>query len=636
MSAVNAQADAASKSASKNKKKKGKKKPNGQANASNSAVQANGSHADSVADDDDDEGRSRSQSPSKASKAAPVEAAKSTDMPPAQSKPSEKQAELPVRNGSHRPTETPAENEGDDDADDEDDEDEEQPETTTTTTSGAATNTTARLDAMQQERDSLRAEVTELRKSLESLQEKHNEELSGVKEELEQSNEGKEHAETQYRNLLGKVNTIRSQLGERLKADAAELETARERIEELEKTNSTAQSESERLQKQIFELNTNLESQASEIETLRSRTNLSTSNWAKERDDMVQREAALREDYEVARQAMQDWEILATEERSRREALEEKSQELEDQLNSQREAYERIQSEANTQSSTVDGLQRALRDLQEERKRELREMVEQSQSQLDALRAQTKAAEEAAATLKSELETTQAELARAAPFEKEVKEKNLLIGKLRHEAVILNDHLTKALRFLKRGKPEDNVDRQLVTNHFLHFLALDRSDPKKFQILQLIAALLGWDESQKEQAGLQRAGSTLSTAGGSLRVPVSPFRRTPSTPTLGEFVPESPGGASRESLAELWSDFLEREAQAGGAPSSRRPSIASSRGGIRSPSVGGLMSPSSESGKPGPFSGGSLRGVPEGHKRKESQSTIPASGKAAEGGSLTK
>ena len=33
-----------------------------------------------------------------------------------------------------------------------------------------------------------------------------------------------------------------------------------------------------------------------------------------------------------------------------------------------------------------------------------------------------------------------------------------------------------------------------MTNHLLHFLVLDRSDPKKFQILQLIAALLGWDE----------------------------------------------------------------------------------------------------------------------------------------------
>ena len=51
------------------------------------------------------------------------------------------------------------------------------------------------------------------------------------------------------------------------------------------------------------------------------------------------------------------------------------------------------------------------------------------------------------------------ELDRALPFEKEVKEKNLLIGKLRHEAVILNDHLTKALRYLKKSKPEDTIDK---------------------------------------------------------------------------------------------------------------------------------------------------------------------------------
>lgn len=38
--------------------------------------------------------------------------------------------------------------------------------------------------------------------------------------------------------------------------------------------------------------------------------------------------------------------------------------------------------------------------------------------------------------------------------------------------------------------------RHIVTNHLLHFLALDRSDPKKFQILQLIAALLGWDDGE--------------------------------------------------------------------------------------------------------------------------------------------
>lgn len=93
------------------------------------------------------------------------------------------------------------------------------------------------------------------------------------------------------------------------------------------------------------------------------------------------------------------------------------------------------------------------------RKQELREVVENSQAQLEELRAQLRVAEEGSTSSRTELETTKQDLERALPFEKEVREKNLLIGKLRHEAVILNDHLTKALRFLKKGKPEDNVDR---------------------------------------------------------------------------------------------------------------------------------------------------------------------------------
>jgi len=128
------------------------------------------------------------------------------------------------------------------------------------------------------------------------------------------------------------------------------------------------------------------------------------------------------------------------------------------------------------------------------RKAELKKSVETYESQINELRKQVQAAESAANAAKATLESTQKDLERALPFEKEVKEKNLLIGKLRHEAVTLNEHLTKALRILKKGRPEDNVDRQIITNYFLHFLSIDRSDPKKFEALQLISALLGWTD----------------------------------------------------------------------------------------------------------------------------------------------
>ena len=93
------------------------------------------------------------------------------------------------------------------------------------------------------------------------------------------------------------------------------------------------------------------------------------------------------------------------------------------------------------------------------RRGELRELVENSQGQIESLQKQLQNAELEATQATSALESARKQLDKALPFEKEVKDKNLLIGKLRHEAVTLNDHLTKALRYLKKRKPEDNIDK---------------------------------------------------------------------------------------------------------------------------------------------------------------------------------
>ena len=92
------------------------------------------------------------------------------------------------------------------------------PEETTSTKNSGDTET--RLDALLKERVTLREEVAALRRSLEEIQVKHEAEVGHIQEQLEDTQGEKDHAETQYRNILGKVNTIKSQLGERLKADA--------------------------------------------------------------------------------------------------------------------------------------------------------------------------------------------------------------------------------------------------------------------------------------------------------------------------------------------------------------------------------------------------------------------------------
>ncbi|KAI8293316.1 GRIP domain-containing protein [Colletotrichum sp. SAR11_240] len=442
--------------------------------------------------------------------------------------------------------------------------------------SGAGGDATAKLDALTKEREALRTEVETLRKQLETIQGTHDETISNLKTELEETSSAKEQAEEQYQSLLERVNHLKSTLGERLKRDRAELEEAKERIEELEAQNEELQNGSRASEDELAKLKEELQDTSREANSLRSRSNLSQQNWVKEREELTRVVASLKEEVETTTNAMGEWEVIAMEERSVKESLVEKVAELEEQIHSLREGYESAASERDHQSQVIDNLQKALREIQEARKKELREMVETSEEQLQALKKLVQDADARATEAETAKDNLTKELERTAPFEKEVKEKNLLIGKLRHEAIVLNDHLTKALRYLKKTKPEDNVDRQVVTNHMLHFLTLDRGDPKRFQILQVMAGYLNWNDEQREQAGLARPGTSTN----SLRLPASPFHRTPSTPSLSaEFFSDTPTSANKESLADLWAGFLERSAEEGldqtGAPRDRKDSASS-------------------------------------------------------------
>jgi hypothetical protein len=97
----------------------------------------------------------------------------------------------------------------------------------------------------------------------------------------------------------------------------------------------------------------------------------------------------------------------------------------------------------------------------------------------------------------------------------------------------------------------------VVTNLVIQFLQIDRSDPKKFQVLQVIAGMLDWNDDEREKAGLARPGTSSS----SLRLPSSPFGRTPSTPSLSaEFNLESSASGpahNSKSLSTMFKAFLE-------------------------------------------------------------------------------
>lgn len=107
-----------------------------------------------------------------------------------------------------------------------------------------------------------------------------------------------------------------------------------------------------------------VERRLQELSTIRDRTNLSRQNWLKEKQELLEQESYLQSEFEQAKEAMHNWEILAMEERSIRENLGEKVIDLEEQIGGLREIYEKTAAERDTQLATIEGLQRALQEIQ--------------------------------------------------------------------------------------------------------------------------------------------------------------------------------------------------------------------------------------------------------------------------------
>ncbi|KAF7554400.1 hypothetical protein G7046_g6827 [Stylonectria norvegica] len=528
-----------------NKKKKNANKNKEPAQAGNGDVKP-GPEAN---DEEEEESLTQPETPKDASKDIPKEPTKET---PDEAKPE------PESNGHVKPTIT------------------EDP----TTNGRSEPDAVAKLEVISKEREALRVEVEQLRKQLESIHQVHTGEVTELKTGLRESNAAREDAEEKYESLYERVEKIKSTLSDRLRRDKAELEETKERVEELEAQNEELQAEAQASGSDHHKLKAELQDATRELNTLRSRNNLSAQNWQKEKEELTRTVHHLKEEMETTSNAMGEWEVIAMEERSIKESLVDKVSELEEQVVALRQGYEGASAERDSQSTLIDNLQNALREIQDARKKELRDLVETTEEQLQGLKRMVHEADTRGTEAEAAKECLTQELERTAPFEKEVKEKNLLIGKLRHEAIVLNDHLTKALRYLKKTKPEDNVDRQIVTNHLLHFLTLDRGDAKRFQVLQIMAGYLNWTDEQREQAGLARPG----TSNNSLRLPTSPFHRTPSSPSLGTDLFSEPSSAKdKESLAELWAGFLERSAGEGADAPSRKGSTSSAATGTGRP-----------------------------------------------------
>ncbi|KAI7881273.1 hypothetical protein K492DRAFT_129145 [Lichtheimia hyalospora FSU 10163] len=348
--------------------------------------------------------------------------------------------------------------------------------------------------------------------------------LQHVEKQHRESEERVAQLQQEHQSLLGKLAHIKETLAPRLEAD-------------------------KQLRQQVSDLSSRLETAERELtqtraDRVRHEEEMGRDLAAKER--MI---AELQGHVEQIQQEREEWEAHAMQTDAQRNQLETRCQQLTESMDELQQQQQKEKQEHELERASLANLQTVLEEFQTTKDAEVRAAVEHIERQLEVAKKSLAEFQERARVAESALDQYQQDVAKTQQYEQEIKEKNLLIGKLRHEAIILNEHLIEAMRRLKEETSDSNVDSNLI----IGFLMAPRGDRKRFEILTIIASVLQMSDEQKEQVGLQRPKNLRS----------SPSSNASSTP--GWTSPQQQQGqATGESFTDAWISFLLKESSAYG------------------------------------------------------------------------
>ncbi|KAG2227147.1 hypothetical protein INT45_003877 [Circinella minor] len=341
------------------------------------------------------------------------------------------------------------------------------------------------VNNLSEEKEKVVTEKDELLKQLE--QSKHlkahskelEEQLKKTEKQKQESELRVKNLQVEHQNLISKLSHLKETLAPRLEADKA-------------------------LRQRVSELTAQLESTEHELSQVR------TDMLKRDKDASDQLHQQERELAQLQSQILQvqherdEWQENATQFEAQRNQLDDEHQRIQGEFNALHQKREVELKEHEFEKSSLANLQIVLEEFQASKDSEVRAAVEHIQRQLDITKKACAEYQERARVAEGSLEQYQQDVAKTQRYEQEIKEKNLLIGKLRHEAIILNEHLIEAMRRLKEESNDSNVDRQLISNLIIGFLVAPRGDQKRFEILNIIASILQMSDEQKEHIGLLR------------------------------------------------------------------------------------------------------------------------------------
>ena len=257
--------------------------------------------------------------------------------------------------------------------------------------------------------------------------------LKLLRDELARVKEERNSFEGQYRGLLGKLSQMRSTLGDRLRQDAEELDRREQQIDTLQTKTGELHGTVETLKSELLASHEDVERLTQELDSVRLAQAQNSSTSQSDRKSSEVRLREMQEMTERYRIDAESWESSCMEERAYREELAMEIRDIKSERDEaiMREGEERKRAEREAQSAL--GLQQVLEEFQASQESEVQRTLGDYQLKYDRVASSLEEHKERVSKAEGRANEFEQGWERCQSLEKEVKEKNLLIGKLRHE-----------------------------------------------------------------------------------------------------------------------------------------------------------------------------------------------------------
>ncbi|KAJ2692554.1 hypothetical protein H4R19_006132, partial [Coemansia spiralis] len=362
--------------------------------------------------------------------------------------------------------------------------------------------------------------------------------LEATKTELLEVSASRDGLGKDYDLLLERIGTMRDALKAKMNAESDELKRLRAEAAGAAEALARHKQESERQ-------GTAAQVQRSELDSARQAL------WECQEDanraQLEHREAA--DDYErqiadlSTRLGVAEDQLAS--DTAQHTRLEERIEQLQGDLVQALNAESQWVEEREVHMVTIQNLQGALETLQESKDADVDIAVEKLREELRAAAAVQRAAEGRADQAEGRLRRAELSGATAEQCHKKIADQTAELERLRHEVSVLKDHLNESMRRLREESNEFNLDKRVITNLIVGFLALPYGDSKRYEILQLMSSILQFSEEQQAKVGLIRKAG----------------RRTAPQSSSGTRTPDSSAASAdtKDSFSDQWISFLLRE-----------------------------------------------------------------------------